>query len=123
MRVVWPILLFSACGGVEVPATCETFCQSAVDLYGACLEEWSLDWSDAGYADADAYLHSCETWAWEQAQFELDSLRQGQDEVAGRLHQVCVDSTLLFSGLDATCATYTDFDWSNPYSVGDEVSR
>ena len=122
MRCVAPILLLSACAGVEAPAPCTLFCQSAADLYERCLDEWGLGWSEAGYEDEAAYLHSCQTWTWEQAQFEADALGQGE-EVEGRLHQSCVDNTLLFSASNATCATYTDFDWSRPYVVTEGVAQ
>ncbi len=79
-------------------------CLDAVDLYGACVEDWGLSWPDVGHDDERAYLDSCETWVWEARSLSRDSPEW--------LEQACRERRQAFRADEATCDTYTSIDWS-----------
>ncbi|MDP6933117.1 MAG: hypothetical protein QGG40_09380 [Myxococcota bacterium] len=93
---MWWILL--AC--VTAPDPCSQMCETAADLYGSCLEEWSLDWSAAGFQDEQDYLQVCDTWAWEQRLLADDP---------SRVDQVCEERDSVFQ--HGSCSEYTSTDW------------
>ncbi len=75
-------VLVALAGGCvpEAPAECLTLCDAVAEATSACLEAEELTWSAKGYDDESAFLASCETWAWEQAQLAqgaLDELEEG----------------------------------------------
>ena len=95
----------------QPPAVCDEMCAAAAGLYGACLEDWGLDWSAAGYEDEDDYLESCRTWAWEMALLQQDALERGVEEAEGWLGTTCALRLRAFRSEDASCETYTSLDW------------
>lgn len=82
-----------------------------MELYGACLEGWELSWPAAGYDDAQHFLASCDTWAWEMAQVHREALRTGQTDDEDWLERTCDTRTQAFSDPEATCDDYTSVDW------------
>jgi len=67
------LALWGGAGCGAPPAACEALCDHSTQLYGACLDEWGLDWVDAGYADAAAYTNSCDTWVFEEQRLDRDA--------------------------------------------------
>lgn len=92
----------------EAPTECLTLCDAVAVATSACLEAEELTWAAKGYDDEAAFLASCETWAWEQAQLargDLDELRAG-----------CVASEEAVRALPTppSCAEITATRWSSP---------
>ena len=105
------LLFLVACAGPE-PDPCEPMCEEAAALYGGCLEEWGLQWSDAGYEDQAHYLESCSTWAWELRELEAAAVERGELSRSGRVDAVCVEREELFAS--GSCEDYTAINWSEP---------
>ena len=115
----WMLLLgVTACGLEKPPAVCEDMCLAGTLLYGACLEDWGLDWTAAGYADAQAHRDSCEVWAWEQAQFEAHARSQGIQSAEGWLADSCASGLDEFESPEATCSAYSEFPWTETPGEG-----
>lgn len=99
--MLWLSALAVGCNEVpDVSGACRTMCEDATELYGACLEEWGMEWSDAGFDDESAHQESCEVWSWESS--ELFG--------AGRVNALCDErGALLHNG---QCSDYTSIDWN-----------
>ena len=82
---------------------CEAFCAQATQTYGACLDDWSLTWADAGYADGAAFENACTTWAWTEQQIRSDA---GVDDPVGQVEAQCAAAPV------ETCSDVTGFDWT-----------
>jgi hypothetical protein len=107
-----PLLIaLSACAPDAAPPACVQMCAAAADLYGGCLEEWGVGWSDAGYAGRGDFLGACETWGWEMALLEQDAVQAGDADAEGALARTCGERRAAFLAEDATCETYTGIDW------------
>lgn len=103
MRSPLPALLLTACTA-SVPEACASMCEAALPLQAACLEEDGLDFSNSVWGDANGFLASCETWAWEAAR--LDG--------AGAARRTCVERDASFRAEDAGCETWEHIDWEAP---------
>ena len=90
----------------EETDVCTTMCKAAESLYGDCLSSWGADWEAAGYADADAFTESCETWAFEMRTLETDAGQEGATTL------VCEERTSAMNAEDATCDAFTGVDWN-----------
>lgn len=98
----WLPLLLLACQDVPGPE-CEAFCLEATSTYGQCLEEWGLEWEDAGYRDAAGFQNACETWVWTEVQLRRDAQ---VDEPARSVEATCE------SAATQTCSDVTGFSWN-----------
>ena len=95
------IPLVAGCADVpSVSESCEHMCERATSLYGACLEEWGVGWSSAGYDDADAHQESCEVWSWQTSELH------GAETIDG----ICESRSDVFE--NGTCDDYSDTDWN-----------
>lgn len=105
MRRFLPLVL-ALLGGCApgVPEACPEMCLEAAALYGGCIEEWGLDWPAVGYEDERAYVHSCETWAWEARLLTRDE--------PDWLGATCLARRDAFAEPEATCEDYAAVDWS-----------
>lgn len=106
--LIWALLM--ACTP-QVPPVCVDMCAAATELYGGCLDDWGVGWSDAGYDDQAAFRDSCETWAWEVAVLEQDAVKQGTIDQAGSLEPECQARLDVLTAPDATCSAYTEMAW------------
>lgn len=122
LRCRWPVVraprwglgLVVALGSCApaAPAACTRMCGAAVPLLGSCLDEWGVDWTDAGYAGPDDFAAACETWSWEMAQLEQDAVKQGVLNETGALADTCAVRARDFSAADASCETWSEVDWA-----------
>lgn len=103
-------LVSSACA-TELPA-CDRMCVAATAVYGACLDDWELDWDAAGYRGSGDFEQSCQTWVWEMQELEKDAVDEGILNERGALVQTCRERHADLSADDASCETYTALDWS-----------
>lgn len=84
-------------------------CLAASELYGGCLNDWGVDWTSAGYDDADHFEGACQTWAWTTRMLEAEAER------AGQVDAVCRERRDLFTA--GECSDFTTVDWSElPWS-------
>ena len=90
------------CGSSEDP--CLSMCAAATDRYAACLEEWGVSWTDAGYDDRAGFRASCDTWAWQGRMLEDDAGAEGA------LDAVCAARGAALR--EGTCDDFTAIDWS-----------
>ncbi len=90
------------CG--PTPDPCADTCDQARNLFETCLEEWGIDWTDAGYQDAQDYLDACLTWAWEMRILATDA---GEPEA---LDTLCEERTIELEA--GSCDTYLAIDWA-----------
>ena len=86
-------------------------CEHAESLYGACLTEWGLDWSAAGYTGAADFAAACETWSWEARLLERDAIRADRAE-AGALAAACEVRGALYGDSETTCDDWVAEPWS-----------
>ncbi|MCB9776951.1 MAG: hypothetical protein H6742_00130 [Alphaproteobacteria bacterium] len=96
------LLLLLACAGDRDP--CTEMCAAAAALYGDCLADQGADWTAAGYADADAFVGSCETWAVEMRLLEREL------DAAGWTDDICGARAERFR--DGACTDFTGTDWN-----------
>lgn len=96
------LLLLLACA--DAPDPCVEMCAEATSLYGSCLDDWGADWTAAGYADADDFTASCQTWA-----VEMRLLERELDEL-GWTEQTCGERAARFA--DGACVDFTETDWN-----------
>lgn len=101
------LLLLLACDEAD---PCVPMCAAAASLYGDCLRASGLDWPAAGYTDRADFLDACDTWAWEQR-----ALEEAED-ASGRTDRACAAREAALTDPEATCDTFTEFDWSGPLS-------
>ena len=106
-----PFLLLLACDSGRIQAECEDMCLAGTLLYGACLQDWGLDWFAVGYEGAQGHLDACRTWSWEQSIFEKEALKNGLIETSGWLENTCEQGAQLFQNPEASCNDYTGFSW------------
>ncbi len=83
---------------------CLPMCEQARDLFGECLDASGLDWTAAGYEDAQDYLDACLTWAWEM-RILADSA--GEPDA---VDEMCAERETELAGGD--CDTYSSIDWN-----------
>ena len=76
-------------------------CEAAEALTADCLEGWSLEWSAAGYANAQDFQNSCSTWIWEQEQLIKAAEKRGEN--TANLAQTCSDRAEVLSADTAEC--------------------
>ena len=86
------------------PDPCEETCDQAQRLFEACLDDWGIDWTDAGYQDADDYLDACLTWAWEMRTLAADAGDPGAAD------SLCEERTTELE--TGTCDAYLAIDWA-----------
>lgn len=99
------LLLLLSCAPEETDV-CTTMCEAAESLYGDCLTSWGAGWEAAGYADADAFAESCETWTFEMRQLEVDAGKSGATT------NVCEERAAALTVEDAACDAFTGVDWN-----------
>jgi hypothetical protein len=110
----WVVLLaLVACAEEEVPAVCKKMCLSAASVYDECLTDWDVEWSATGYDDQQAFIHSCETWAWEMEKLENDAVDNELINEKGWLKSTCIERDAILSKDESACSDYTDIDWNN----------
>lgn len=85
------------------PDPCTPMCAAATDLYGGCLASWDVDWTSAGYDDADHFTESCETWAWTSRLLEEEAGKSGE------IDAVCRERRQTFEA--GECADFTGTNW------------
>lgn len=95
----------------QAPESCVQMCAEAQTLYGACLEDWGLDWEDAGYSDGQDFQASCEVWTWELLILEEEAVSNGDADAANRTDQMCIERLSDLTADEATCAAYTEREW------------
>ena len=107
MSLLGLVVFFAGCVP-EAPEACLTLCDAVAEATSACLEAEELTWTAKGYDDEAAFLSSCETWAWEQAQLAQGDL----DE----LQEACAASEAAVRALPTppSCAEITETRWSSP---------
>jgi len=103
------VLLYSC----AQPDPCPEMCSTSTQIYGGCLSAWGADWQDAGYEDANAYFHACETWVWEMRLIEKKAKSNGDIEALGHVDGYCEDVESKLSRPDVTCDDWTEIDWKN----------
>jgi len=108
--MIWVLFKLFAC---EAGDPCAAMCSASTRVYGACLEQWEASWEAAGHADARAYFHSCETWAWEMRLLERHAKKEGQSQHTGAVDSVCQQHEADLLESSDPCATWVDFDWEN----------
>ena len=102
------LLLWPACADQD---PCPQMCSDATGVYGGCLSSWGADWQDAGFLDARAYFHSCETWVWEMRLLEREARARGKVDQLGHVDAFCVDISEQLTHSGATCDDWTAIDW------------
>lgn len=103
------ILLLLACAAI--PPDCGPMCEVLTSRKGECLAVDGLDWSAAGYSDADDFRAACETWAWESRELEQDAGCRGATDA------ICVERDAVLRGSDFSCQQLSEMDWnSSPHS-------
>ena len=107
------LLAVTACAEEDIPVVCEQMCLSAASVYGECLAEWDVEWSATDYDDKQAFIHSCETWAWEMEKLQNDAVRNGLIAETDWLKSTCTERHALLSKDESICSDYTDIDWNN----------
>ena len=112
MRTLGAILLATACGQERVPPVCADMCLSATVLYGSCIQEWEISFEEVGYASAQSFRESCETWAWQRSFFEEEALEEGLLAEKGWLEDTCGEGLALFDAPESNCQDYFSFDWT-----------
>lgn len=109
MYALLPVLVL---GCAQPDPSCDAMCEAAASLYGACLEDWGVSWEAAGFVDEVDFVGRCETWAWEMHLLEDAAVDRGDLDKAGIVDETCATREVALSAEDATCAAYTDIDWS-----------
>ena len=94
-------------GGCTTSDPCDPMCATVADAYGACLVDWGLDWTAAGYQDASDFEDACATWAWEQRQLARDAGRP-----VAEVDQAC--ETRAAQVEEGDCSTISSLDWNEP---------
>lgn len=97
-----PMLLLAASSCAPDP--CVETCNQAQAVFAGCLDAWGIDWTDAGYQDAEDYLDACLTWAWEMRILAEDA---GEADAVDTL---CEERTQTLEA--GTCETYLAIDWN-----------
>ena len=102
LSMLWLAVLAVGCNEVpEISNACRSMCKDATRLYGSCLEEWGVEWPEAGFADEAAHQESCEVWSWESSELEG----------TGKVNDLCDERrALLHTG---ECSDYTSIDWND----------
>lgn len=103
MLSIW--LLLAGCVDDQGPDPCAAMCVAAEQLYGGCLESWSVDWSAAGYQDGDDFLDACDTWAW-----EMRLLEEAAGE-SGTVDATCEAREASF--IEGPCEAFTETSWND----------